>query len=91
MIPFADRGASAQQLLSNSMLFGEFTYRLPGGRRRRARRTGPPTLFHAVPTRQLHTMVWRLLLSQTPITIRPTNRCRTGWTPGCANTSGVVI
>ncbi len=66
VIPFADRGASAQQLLSNSMLFSEFTYRLPGGRRRRARRTGPPTLFHAVPTRQLLTMVWRLLLSQTP-------------------------
>ncbi|MFY9764168.1 MAG: hypothetical protein WAK42_04050, partial [Mycobacterium sp.] len=29
-------------------------------------RTGPPTLFHAVPTSQLLTMVWRLMLSQTP-------------------------
>ncbi|MFZ0226329.1 MAG: hypothetical protein WAL41_05135, partial [Mycobacterium sp.] len=66
VVPFEDRGASAQQLLSNSMLLGEFIYRGPGGRRRRARPAGPPTLFHAVPTGQLLTMVWRLLLSQTP-------------------------
>ncbi len=66
VIPFDDRGVSAQQLMSNSMLLGEFKYRLPGGCRRRARRNGPPTLFHAVPTGQLVTMVWRLALSQTP-------------------------
>lgn len=66
VIPIQDRGASAQALLSNSMLFGEFQYRLPGGRRRRAPRNDPPTLFHAVPTSQLLTMVWRLMLSQTP-------------------------
>jgi predicted metal-dependent hydrolase len=48
------------------MLFGEFKYRLPGGNRRRARRNGPRTLFHAVPTGELVTMVWRLALSQTP-------------------------
>jgi len=38
----------------------------PGGRHRRARRRGPPTLFHAVPTSQLVQMVWRLALSHTP-------------------------
>jgi hypothetical protein len=48
------------------LLFDEFKYRAPGGRRRRARRDGPPTLFHAVPTGQLVTMAWRLMLSQTP-------------------------
>ena len=66
IVPFSDRGVSAQQLISNSMLFGEFKYRLPGGSRRKARRTGPPNLFHAVSTSELVTMVWRLALSQTP-------------------------
>jgi hypothetical protein len=66
VVPFDDRGVSAQQLMSNSMLFSEFKYRLPGGNRRRARRNGPRTLFHAVPTSELVTMVWRLALSQTP-------------------------
>lgn len=66
VIPFEDRGASAQQLLSNTMLLSEFTYRLAGGRRRRVRHGGPPTLFNAVPTSQLLTMLWRLMLSQTP-------------------------
>jgi hypothetical protein len=66
VVPFEDRGASAQELLSISLLYGEFTFRGPGGRRRRARRGGPPTLFGDVPTRQLFAMVWRLLLSQAP-------------------------
>jgi predicted metal-dependent hydrolase len=67
VVPFEDRGVSAAQLLSHSLLIGELKYRGPGGRRRRrARRTGPPTLFHAVPTRQLLTMIWRLALSQMP-------------------------
>jgi predicted metal-dependent hydrolase len=66
VVPFEDRGASAQELMSNSLLIGEFKYRLPGGRRRRARRIGPPTLFHDVPTIELIKMVWRLALSQTP-------------------------
>ncbi len=65
VIPYEDRGASAQALMSN-LLFDEFRYRVPGGRRRRAGRSGPPTLFHAVPTHQLFKMVWRLALSQTP-------------------------
>jgi hypothetical protein len=64
VIPFEDRGMSAESQMSN-LLFDEFQYRVPGGRRR-ARRSGPPTLFHAVPTSQLVTMVWRLALSQTP-------------------------
>ena len=66
VVPFEDRGASAQELLSISLLYGEFTFRGPGGRRRRARRGGPPTLFGDVPTRQLCAMVWRLVLSQAP-------------------------
>ncbi len=65
VVPFEDRGASAEALMSN-LLFDEFKYRAPGGRRRRARRSGTPTLFHAVPTSQLVKMVWRLALSQTP-------------------------
>ena len=56
VVPFEDRGASAQELLSISLLYGEFTFRGPGGRRRRARRGGPPTLFGDVPTRQLFAM-----------------------------------
>jgi len=66
VVPFEDRGASARELLSISLLYGEFTFRGRGGRRRRARRGGPPTLFGDVPTRQLFAMVWRLLLSQAP-------------------------
>ena len=66
VIPFEDRGASAQALMSIKLLVGEFKYRGPGGARRRARDGGPPTLFSAVPTRGLAAMVWRLLLSQTP-------------------------
>ncbi|OBH37622.1 hypothetical protein A5690_05600 [Mycobacterium intracellulare] len=65
VVPIDDRGGSARDVLSN-LLYDEFKYRAPGGRRRRARRDGPPTLFHAVPTSQLITMVWRLWLSQTP-------------------------
>ncbi len=49
VVPFEDRGASAQELLSISLLYGEFTFRGPGGGRRRARRGGPPTLFSDVP------------------------------------------
>lgn len=62
VIPFDDRGVSARQVLSHSMLFNKFTDRLRGGRRR----DGPPTLFHAVPAGQVLTMLWRLALSQTP-------------------------
>lgn len=66
VVPFADRGASTRELMSHAMLFGEFAFRGPGGRRRKARRTGPPTLFDAVPTLDLVKMIWRLALSQTP-------------------------
>jgi hypothetical protein len=65
VVPDADRGASARDVLSN-LLYDEFRYRIPGGARRRSHRDGPPTLFHAVPTNQLVKMVWRLWLSQTP-------------------------
>jgi predicted metal-dependent hydrolase len=66
VIPFDERGASAQALMSIELLVGDFKYRGPGGARRRARAGGPPALFSAVPTGDLATMVWRLLLSQTP-------------------------
>jgi predicted metal-dependent hydrolase len=65
VIPFDDRGVSARERAS-TMLFSQFNYRMPGGRRRHARRGGPLPLFHAVPTSQLLTTVWRLMLSQTP-------------------------
>ena len=66
VVPFQDRGVCARELMSNSLLLGEFKYRLPGGRRRRARHGGQPTLFQAVPIGQLGKMIWRLMLSQTP-------------------------
>ena len=66
VVPFEDRGASAAALMSNKLLYSEFKFRGPGGRRRRSRQAGPPTLFHAVPTSHLTKMVWRLALSQTP-------------------------
>ncbi len=66
VVPFDERGASAQDLMSIALLVDEFRYRGPGGRRRRVRRTGAPTLFNAVPTRELAAMVWRLARSQAP-------------------------
>lgn len=57
-IPFEDRGASAQQVMS-SALGREFGYRL-------RRRSGPPPLFHAVPVAGLLRMLWGLALSQAP-------------------------
>ncbi|TPG31782.1 metal-dependent hydrolase [Mycolicibacterium hodleri] len=66
VVPFAERGASAQDLMSISLLVEEFKYRGPGGARRRGLRGGCPTLFNAVPTSDLAKMVWRLLLSQAP-------------------------
>lgn len=65
-VPFDDRGVSAVELMSNAPLTSELKYRVPGGRRRRARHGGPSGMFHAVPTSQLTKMVWRLVLSQTP-------------------------
>ena len=66
VVPLDDRRVSAEELMSIKLLVGEFQYRGPGGARRRAREDGMPTLFNAVPTRELAAMVWRLLLSQTP-------------------------
>ena len=66
VVPVADRVVSAEQLMSVALLVDEFKYRGPGGRRRSARRSGPPTIFSAVPTNHLAKMVWRLALSQMP-------------------------
>jgi predicted metal-dependent hydrolase len=67
VVPLEERGASAEELMSIKLLIGEFRYRGPGGPRRRAKHDGgTPTLFNAVPTRELAAMVWRLLLSQAP-------------------------
>ncbi len=64
VVPFEDRGLSAVELLSGGFFTREFRNRLPSRSRRAA--TGPPSLFHAVPTVQLVKMAWRLALSQTP-------------------------
>ncbi|MGV0793583.1 metal-dependent hydrolase [Mycolicibacterium sp. XJ1819] len=66
VVPFEERGASTQQLMSTGLLARELTYRGPVGRRRRPKSGGAPTLFHAVPAGQLVRMLWRLALSQTP-------------------------
>ena len=66
VIPFEERGASAEELMSIKLLVGEFRYRGPGGGKRRVRDGNPITLFHPVRTRELAAMVWRLVLSQTP-------------------------
>ena len=66
VVPFEERGASAVDLMSIGLLVDEFKFRGPGGKRRRARRVGAPTLFNAVPTGDLAKMAWRLALSQTP-------------------------
>lgn len=66
VIPFEERGASAEELMSIKLLVGEFAYRGPGGAKRRVRDGNPATLFNPVPTRELAAMVWRLILSQTP-------------------------
>lgn len=65
VVPCAERGVSAQELMGLAMLVDEFKYRGPGGSRRRRRRD-TPTLFGTVPTGDLVRMLWRLLLSQTP-------------------------
>jgi hypothetical protein len=52
--------------MSIALLVDDFKFRGPGGRRRRSRHGGTPTLFNAVPTGDLAKMVWRLALSQTP-------------------------
>jgi|KBSSwiStaDraftv2_1062776.scaffolds.fasta_scaffold01307_22 predicted metal-dependent hydrolase len=66
VVPFEDRGASAEELMSIGLLVDDLKLRGPGGKRRRARLGGVPTLFSAVPTKDLANMVWRLALSQTP-------------------------
>ena len=66
VVPLADRGASASELMSIGLLVDEFKYRGPGGRRRRARHADHPTMFQSVPTGDLAKMVWRLALSQAP-------------------------
>jgi predicted metal-dependent hydrolase len=66
IVPFEDRGASAEELMSPALMVNELRFRGPGGSRRRARHSGAPTLFHSVPTTQIAKMLWRLALSQTP-------------------------
>jgi predicted metal-dependent hydrolase len=82
VVPFAERGASARALMSPQLLVGEFKYRGPGGGRRRTREAGAPSMFNAVPTRQLAAMVWRLLLAQTPHhdpAAQPLPACAEAW------------
>ena len=64
-VPLEDRVVSVQEVLS-SVRTKELKFRGPGGHRRRIRAGSPTTMFRAVPTKQLATMMWRLLVSQTP-------------------------
>jgi predicted metal-dependent hydrolase len=57
-IPLDERGASAEQVMS-AALRTELAYRLH-------RHSGPPPVFHTVPTTQLLRMMWGLALSQAP-------------------------
>ena len=66
VVPEAQRGVSAVELMSIALLVDEFRYRGPGGARRTARRDGAPNMFHDVSTVDLTRMVWRLFLSQMP-------------------------
>ena len=66
VVPFDERGASAEELMSSKLLVGEFRYRGPGGPARRRRDRRATTLFGAVPTAELAAMVGRLLVSQLP-------------------------
>ncbi|PJE25589.1 MAG: hypothetical protein CK431_00460 [Mycobacterium sp.] len=65
-VPVDDRAGLSVQELMASVLTSELKYRGPGGRRRRERHGAQATLFGALPTRQLTSMLWRLLLSQAP-------------------------
>ena len=65
-VPLEDRGGVSVQEALASIRVSEFKFRGPGGRRRRERAGSPTTLFQPVPTKQLATMVWRLILSQAP-------------------------
>jgi predicted metal-dependent hydrolase len=65
-IPPAERGGLSVQEVMSSVLTSELKFRGPGGRRRRARAGSQTTLFEAVPTKHLTTMLWRLVLSQAP-------------------------
>ncbi|QZA09646.1 metal-dependent hydrolase [Mycolicibacter heraklionensis] len=66
VVPAEERVVSAEELMSAALLVNEFKFRGPGGRRRRTRLSGPPTLFGSVPSGDLTRMVWRLALSQMP-------------------------
>ena len=63
-IPFEDRGASAEALMSPAPLVDELKFRGPGGAGR-ARAGGVPTRKR-VPTADLTKNAWRLTLSQLP-------------------------
>ena len=66
VVPVEDRVVSAEELMSPALLFDEFKFRGPGGRRRRTKSSGAPSLFASVPSADLARMAWRLALSQTP-------------------------
>jgi predicted metal-dependent hydrolase len=64
-VPLADRGVSARDALTSGLFAGELKRRLPFVRSRRAGL--PPSIFHAVPAETIARMIWRLVLSQTPM------------------------
>ena len=66
VVPFEERGASAEELMSIKLLIGEFKYRGPFRAKRHAGDGDSVTMFNPVRTGELAAMVWRLILSQTP-------------------------
>ncbi|PXX01634.1 metal-dependent hydrolase [Mycolicibacterium moriokaense] len=76
-VPLEDRGVCAVAALTSGLFAGELKRRLPfvspsvGG-------DGVPSVFHAVPTKTLLSMIWRLVLSQAP-THDPADQPLPGW------------
>ena len=65
-VPEAERGMSARKAMMSDMAFGELKARLRSRIAGAARKTWPPRAFHDVPSRELVSMVGRLITSQAP-------------------------
>ena len=65
-VPEAERGMSAHKAMMSNMGLGELKARLRPRFLRPARKTAPQPAFHDVPSRELASMVWRLIKSQAP-------------------------
>ncbi len=78
-VPEADRaGLSAQKAIKSGMVLGEVKARLRPRFLGSSRKVHPPTAFHDVPSRELLSMVARLLISQAPYH-KPANQPLPQW------------